>query len=229
MDKENHRVLVIEDEPKSAGYLHQGLTESGFLPTVVGDGDDGLAHAQSGTYAVVILDVGIPKRDGWAVMAELRRAGSHPPVLFLTACDAIDDRVRGLELGADDYLVKPFAFSELLARLRSLVRRGQGRSHELLTIADLTVDVSRQRVMRAGIRLELTTTEFLLLSFLLRHTGEPITRRMLAEQVWDMRYDSETNVVEVGIRRLRAKVDDPFPVKVIHTVRGIGYVCTDKP
>lgn len=222
------RLLIVEDEVKSAGFLRQGLTEAGFEVTTTDNGDDGLAQAKTGAFSVVILDVGIPKRDGWSVLAELRTAGSQTPVLFLTARDAIEDRVHGLELGADDYLVKPFAFSELLARIRTILRRGQQRTGDTLQMADLEIDVVRQRAVRAGRRLELTTTEFLLLSYLVRHAGEPLSRRLLAEQVWDMRHDSDTNVVDVGIRRLRAKVDDPFPVKLIHTVRGIGYVCTDK-
>lgn len=222
------RLLIVEDEIKSAGFLHQGLTEAGFEVTITDNGDDGLAQAKTGAFAVVILDVGIPKRDGWSVLSELRTAGVQTPVLFLTARDAIEDRVHGLELGADDYLVKPFAFSELLARVRTILRRGRQRTNEALQMADLEIDVVRQRAVRAGRRLELTSTELLLLSFLVRHAGEPLSRRLLAEQVWDMRHDSDTNVVDVGIRRLRAKVDDAFPVKLIHTVRGIGYVCTGK-
>ena len=222
------KILVVEDEPKSAGFLLQGLTEAGFSVSVADNGDDGLLLAQTGSFAVVILDVGIPKRDGWTVLSELRTTGAQTPVLFLTARDAIEDRVHGLELGADDYLVKPFAFSELLARIRTILRRGQSRTNEMILMADLELDLVRQRASRAGRRLELTSTEFLLLSFLIRHAGEPLSRRLIAEQVWDMRHDSDTNVVDVGIRRLRAKVDDPFPVKLIHTVRGIGYVCTDK-
>jgi len=223
------RILVVEDEPKSAAFLHQGLTESGFSVQVVDNGDAGLAEARTDGYAVVILDVGIPQRDGWSLMTDLRKIGIQTPVLFLTARDAIEDRVRGLELGADDYLVKPFAFSELLARIRSILRRGNNRGPTTVQVADLELDLMRQRATRGGRRLELTATEFLLLSFLVRHVGEPLSRRLLAEQVWDIHHDSDTNVVDVGVRRLRAKVDDPFPVKLIHTIRGIGYVCTDKP
>lgn len=220
-------ILVVEDEPKSAAFLYQGLTEAGFAVVVCADGNQGLVEARGGSHDVIVLDVGIPGRDGWSIMATLRDEGVLTPVLFLTAHDAIEDRVRGLELGADDYLVKPFAFSELLARVRAMLRRRQPRVAEAVRLADLELDLVRQRAVRAGQRLDLTATEFALLSFFVRHRGEVLSRKFLAEQVWDMQFESFTNVVDVGVRRLRAKVDDPFHVKLIQTVRGIGYLCAE--
>jgi two-component system copper resistance phosphate regulon response regulator CusR len=218
------KLLVVEDEPKTAAFLRKGLGEAGFVVDVASDGHDGLHLARGGGYDCVILDVLLPGRDGWSVLSELRRAGNTTPVLFLTAKDAVPDRVKGLELGADDYLVKPFAFSELLARVRTLLRRGPGRQPETVQVADLEIDLVRHKVTRAGKRLELTPKEFALLSLLARRTGEVLSRTLIAEQVWDMNFDAETNVVDVHIRRLRAKVDDPFETKLIHTVRGAGYV-----
>jgi two-component system copper resistance phosphate regulon response regulator CusR len=223
------KLLVVEDEPKTAAYLRKGLAENGFVVDVAGDGDDGLHAARAGGYDLVILDVLLPGRDGWSVLTELRRAGIATPVLFLTARDAVPDRVKGLELGADDYLVKPFAFSELLARVRTLLRRGPARQPELVTVADLEIDLVRHRASRAGRRLDLTPKEFALLSLLARRAGEVLSRTLIAEQVWDMNFDGGTNVVDVHVRRLRAKVDDPFPHKLIHTVRGAGYVLEDRP
>jgi two-component system copper resistance phosphate regulon response regulator CusR len=218
------KILVVEDEKKAAAYLRKGLAENGFVVDVAPDGEEGLHLARSGDYELVILDVMLPSRDGWSVLAELRRAGSQRPVLFLTAKDGLPDRVKGLNLGADDYLVKPFAFSELLARVRSILRRGPSRQSETLRRADLEIDLVRHRVARGGKKLDLTPKEFALLALLARRAGEVLSRTAIAEQVWDMNFDSDTNVVEVAIRRLRAKVDDAFPVKLIHTVRGVGYV-----
>ena len=218
------RVLIVEDETKTAAYLAKGLREHGFVADVARDGRDGLHMAQSETYDVAILDVMLPGRDGWSVLRDLRGSGSSLPVLFLTARDGVPDRVRGLELGADDYLVKPFAFSELLARIRTILRRGASRQPEELCVGDLDLDLVRRRVQRAGQKLELSPKEFALLSLLMRRTGEVLSRTLIAEQVWDMNFDSDTNVVDVHIRRLRAKVDDPFDHKLIHTVRGAGYV-----
>ncbi|HTI50785.1 MAG TPA: heavy metal response regulator transcription factor [Planctomycetaceae bacterium] len=222
------RILIVEDEPKTSAYLAKGLGEHGFVVDVADRGDSGLQLAQTIEFDLVVLDVMLPGLMGWSVLSALRQSGRQTPVLFLTARDAVDDRVKGLELGADDYLVKPFAFSELLARVRSILRRGPGRQLEVLRIADLEMDLSRSRVLRAGERLELTPREFGLLSLLVRRTGEVLSRTLIAEQVWDMNFDSDTNVVDVHIRRLRSKVDDPFEKKLIHTVRGKGYVVEDR-
>jgi two-component system copper resistance phosphate regulon response regulator CusR len=218
------KILVVEDEGKTAGYLRKGLTESGFIVDVAEEGEDGLYLAQTGDHDLVILDVMLPERDGWSVLAELRGSGKQTPVLLLTARDAVEDRVKGLQAGADDYLVKPFAFAELLARVRTLLRRSPIRQPETLRIADLEIDFSAHRAARAGRRLDLTPKEFSLLAFLARRRGEVMTRTVIAGQVWDMNFDSHTNLVDVHIRRLRAKVDDPFERKLIRTVRGVGYV-----
>ncbi|HTF55935.1 MAG TPA: heavy metal response regulator transcription factor [Planctomycetota bacterium] len=218
------KALIIEDEKKTAGYLKKGLAESGFATDVALAGEEGLHLARIGEYDIIILDVMLPERDGWSVLSELRRAGNATPVLFLTARDGVEDRVKGLKLGADDYLVKPFAFSELLARVHSILRRGPARGPEKVRVADLEIDLARRRVTRGGRRLDLTPKEFLLVSLLARRAGEVLSRATIAEQVWDMNFDSGTNVVDVHVRRLRSKVDEPFGTPIIHTVRGAGYV-----
>ncbi len=219
------RILVVEDEAKTGDYLKQGLVEAGFGVDLARDGLDGLHLGRSGDYDLAILDVMLPGCDGWHVLEGLRAAGKEMPVLFLTARDQVEDRVRGLELGADDYLVKPFAFAELLARVRTLLRRGaRGKEPEQLRAADLELDLLRRRVTRGGRRIDLTAKEFALLELLLRRRGEVLPRSLIASQVWDMNFDSDTNVIEVAMRRLRAKVDDAFEPKLIRTVRGMGYV-----
>jgi two-component system, OmpR family, copper resistance phosphate regulon response regulator CusR len=217
------RLLVIEDEPKTVAYLKKGLEESGFTVDTARTGVDGLHMALTDDYDLMVLDVMLPGLDGWRVVEQLR-ARKGTPVLFLSARDNLDDRIRGLELGGDDYLVKPFAFVELLARIRSLLRRGPVREAENLVVGDLEIEVLKRRVRRAGIRIELTPQEYSLLHLLARRRSEVLSRTQIASYVWDMNFDSDTNVVDVAVRRLRAKVDDPFPVKLIHTVRGVGYV-----
>jgi two-component system copper resistance phosphate regulon response regulator CusR len=221
------RILVVEDERKAGDYLKKGLSESGFTVDLARNGSDGQHLAGTEDYDLIILDVMLPGVDGWRMMEDLRKI-KDTPVLFLTARDAVEDRVRGLELGADDYLTKPFAFAELLARVRTLLRRGRQREQELIKIADLEIDVIRRRVSRGGVRIDLTVKEFALLHLLASRMGEVMSRSLIASQVWDMNFDSDTNVVEVAVRRLRAKVDDPFPRKLIHTIRGMGYVCEDR-
>jgi two-component system copper resistance phosphate regulon response regulator CusR len=219
------RILIVEDEAKTGDYLKQGLMEAGFVVDLIRDGQGGLHHALTEAVDLAILDVMLPGLDGWDILRGIRKSGKDIPVLFLTARDHVDDRVKGLELGADDYLVKPFAFSELLARVRTLLRRGtKTTGAEFLRVADLELDLLRRRVTRAGKRIDLTAKEFALLELLLRRQGEVLPRSLIASQVWDMNFDSDTNVIEVAMRRLRLKLDDPFEPKLIRTVRGMGYV-----
>jgi heavy metal response regulator len=220
------RILVIEDDPKLAGYLKKGLSQSGYVVDVAGDGIDGRHLAVEGEYDLVLLDVMLPGVDGFGVLTSLRKT-KHTPVLMLTARDKVEDRVRGLRDGADDYLVKPFSFSELLARVEALLRRSGAKAQPTATVlrlGDLELDLARRRARRDGQRLDLSAKEFSLLALLLGRHGEVLSRTVLAEQVWDVNFDSETNVIEVAIRRLRSKLDDPFPEKLLHTVRGMGYV-----
>ena len=219
------KILIIEDEPKTGEYLRQGLSEAGFVVDLAQNGIDGLHLAEQGDYELVILDVMLPGMDGWQILQTLRQRGLGMRAMFLTARDQVEDRVRGLELGADDYLVKPFSFAELLARVRTLLRRGPiGIENTKLQVADLALDLLRRRVSRAGKRIDLTAKEFALLELLMRRQGEVLPRSLIASQVWDINFDSDTNVIEVAIRRLRLKIDDGQAVKLIQTVRGMGYV-----
>ena len=217
------RILVVEDEVKTADYLRKGLGESGYRVEVALNGLDGQHLVQESEFDLIILDVMLPGLDGWQLLQIIRRK-SQTPVLFLTARDAIEDRVKGLELGADDYLIKPFSYAELLARVRTLLRRAPPREVEQFQVADLHLDLLKRRVTRSGERLTLTNKEFALLHLLLSREGEVLSRALIASHVWQMNFDSDTNVVDVAIRRLRAKVDDPYPIKLIHTVRGMGYM-----
>ena len=218
------RILVVEDEKKTAAFLAKGLREADFAVDVAVNGEAGLAQARASKFDLLIVDIMLPYKDGWEVVAELRRDGVRTPILFLTARDSVRDRVKGLELGADDYLVKPFAFTELLARVRSILRRSPQREAERLRIADLEIDMQRHKATRSGVPLNLTPKEFLLLAYLVRSAGEVVSRAEIAEQVWDIGFKTDTNVVDVVVRRLRAKVDDPFKTKLIDTIRGVGYV-----
>jgi len=224
------KLLIVEDEVKTGEYLKQGLNEAGFIVDLINNGLDGYHQAMTEPYDLLILDVMLPDIDGWRILQSLREANKQVPVLFLTARDSIDDRVKGLELGADDYMLKPFAFAELLARVRTLMRRGVSPAANLiLTIADLELDLARHSASRAGQRIHLTTKEFSLLELLIRHQGEVLPRSLIASQVWDMNFDSDTNVIDVAIRRLRGKIDDSFELKLIHTVRGMGYMIDIQP
>jgi two-component system copper resistance phosphate regulon response regulator CusR len=228
------RLLVVEDETKLAQYLHKGLGENGYVVDVARDGIEGRRLATGGDYDLVLLDLMLPGVDGYGVLAALRAQARYTPVLMLTARDKVEDRVRGLEQGADDYLVKPFAFSELLARVAALLRRGPAQNAggaqaaTQLRLGDLELDLVARKATRLQQRLDLTAKEFNLLALLLRRRGQILSRTTLAEQVWDMNFDSDTNVVEVAVRRLRAKLDDPFDTKLLHTVRGMGYVLEER-
>ena len=219
------RILVVEDEPKAGDYLRNGLIESGYVVDLARNGADGLHLALEMQYDAIVLDVMMPEMDGWQVLQKLRQH-ADTPVLFLTARGELDDRLKGLDLGADDYLVKPFSFAELLARLRTLLRRGPIRQDELLQVGDLQIDVLKRKITRGDARIVLTNKEFALLQFFVSHQGQVLSRSLIASRVWDMNFDSDTNVVDVAVRRLRQKIDDPFDApKLIHTVRGVGYRC----
>ncbi|CAB3792257.1 Transcriptional activator protein CzcR [Paraburkholderia caffeinitolerans] len=221
------RILIVEDELKTGKYLQKGLSEAGYVVDWVADGVSGLHRASTEDYDLIVLDVMLPGRDGWSVIEALRRERSTP-VLFLTARDDVGDRVKGLELGADDYMAKPFDFVELLARVRSILRRGQPREATTLSVADLHLDLTRRKATRQGKTILLTSKEFSLLWLLMRRAGEILPRATIASQVWDMNFNSDTNVVDAAIRRLRVKIDDPYETRLIHTVRGMGYVLEER-
>lgn len=217
------RLLVVEDEKRIAGFLSRGLESAGYAVDVAGDGKSAIEHVQGTDYDLIILDLMLPDTDGLKVLERIRNRKASPPVLILSARGGVDDRVKGLEVGADDYLTKPFAFVELLARVRALLRRGQPLP-ERLQVGDLVLDCIRRRVSRAGETIDLAPKEFSILEYLMRNRGRPLSRTMIVEHVWDMDYDGLTNIVDVYIRHLRSKIDDRFPLKLIHTVRGIGYM-----
>jgi len=225
----NMKILLIEDEASAAAYLKQGLTESGFTAEIATNGSDGLHAAMNGDHDLVVLDVMLPGIDGFAVLSALRTS-KQTPVLMLTARSKVDDKVKGFDLGADDYLVKPFQFPELLARIRALLKRGtKVATDDVLRIADLEIDSVKHRATRAGQRIDLSAKEFALLVLFMRRNGEVLSRTQIASLVWDINFDSDTNVVDVAVRRLRIKIDDPFETKLIHTVRGVGYVFEHRP
>jgi two-component system copper resistance phosphate regulon response regulator CusR len=217
------RILVVEDEKRIADFLSRGLESGGYTVDVAGDGTTALEMVHATEYDLVILDLGLPDMDGMAVLKKIRTRKTSPPVLILSARDAVDDRVKGLETGADDYLVKPFAYVELLARVRVLLRRGQP-TPERLQVGDLSLDCIRRKVTRGGENVELAPKEFSILEYLMRNRGRPLSRTMIVEHVWDMDYDGLTNIVDVYIRHLRSKIDEKWPDKMIQTVRGIGYM-----
>ncbi|EKP0304737.1 heavy metal response regulator transcription factor [Aeromonas veronii] len=225
-------ILVVEDEPKIGEYLKKGLTESGYIVTLAANGIDGRFYALSHEFDLIILDIMLPGINGWQLLDEIRRVNIQVPVMFLTAKDGVGDRVKGLESGADDYLSKPFAFTELLARIKNLLRRSKDNHiEEVISVSDLTINIKSRIVKRSGKKLHLTPKEYLLLELLARRQGEVLPRSLIASLVWDMNFDSDTNVIDVAIRRLRAKVDDDYQIKLIHTIRGMGYklegICDD--
>lgn len=222
------RILVVEDEAKTLAFIEKGLKENGYSVDCEQSGENGLHLALTEPYSLIILDVMLPGMNGWKIMQEIKNKNLQVPVLFLTARDSVDDRVKGLEMGADDYLTKPFAFSELLARVRTVLRRGIVPASNQIRVADLEIDLLKQRAARSGKFLDLTAKEFMLLTLLAQKSGEVLSRTIISEQVWDINFDSDSNVVDVHIRRLRAKVDDPFELKLIHTMRGRGYVLEDR-
>lgn len=222
------KILIIEDEVKTGEYLLKGLTEAGFVCEHAFDGVDGLYKATSEHFDLIVLDVMLPNLNGWQVLKTLRSSNISIPVIMLTAKDQVEDRVRGLELGADDYLVKPFAFVELLARIRNALRKlAPAKSTTTLTVANLTLDLMKRKVTRDGNVISLTAKEFALLELFMQRPGEVMSRSQIASSVWDMNFDSDTNVIDVAVKRLRAKVDSGYSTKLIHTVRGMGYLLDD--
>lgn len=224
------KLLIVEDNQKMADYLKQGLTESGYIVDLLNNGVDGLHHALTEDYDLIILDIMLPKLDGLTILNTIRQAGKQIPILLLSARDQVSDRVKGLEMGADDYLVKPFDFTELLARIRTLLRRSSSNiaDADTIQVANLTLDIKRRYVMRGDLRIDLTAKEFGLLELFMRRQGEVLSRSLIASQVWDMNFDSDTNVIDVAMRRLRSKIDDNYDNKLIHTIRGMGYLLEDK-
>ncbi|MHC1763499.1 MAG: response regulator transcription factor [Verrucomicrobiia bacterium] len=219
------RILVVEDDRKIASFIVKGLRQSGFAVDHCADGDAGLLLARSTEYDAAVIDIMLPKLDGLSLVQQLRKDGGQIPVIFLSAKAAVDDRVKGLQAGGDDYLTKPFAFSELLARVQALIRRAtQSTEPTRLIVGDLTLDLLTREVTRAGQKIELQTREFSLLEYLMRHAGRVVTKTMILEHVWDYSFDPQTNVVDVLVHRLRSKVDKDFPKKMISTLRGVGYV-----
>lgn len=222
------RALLVEDDRRIAGFIEKGLREASYTVESAGDGETGLRLALSGEYDVVVLDLMLPGRDGFSVLRTLRERDIRTPVVCLTARDGVDDRVRGLDLGADDYLAKPFSFAELLARLRAVLRRGAALAHNTIVVGDLVIDLVGRRVERSGRRIELSAREFALLECLGRSADQVLSRTMLLERVWDMHQEPLTNVVDVHINRLRRKVDHGFARPLIHTIRGVGYVLREE-
>lgn len=218
------RLLIVEDEENTLKYLHKGFDSHGFIVVTANNGEDGLFIAETHQFDLIILDIMLPKLNGWEIIKRLRMAGRDMPIICLTAKDTVDDRVQGLEYGADDYLIKPFAFTELLARVKALMRRGQNEYKAKVNIADLEIDLIARKVIRANSNIKLTSKEFNLLVLLAKRQGQVLSRTIIMEQVWDINFDTDTNVVDVAIRRLRNKVDKSFAKPLIHTIRGVGYM-----
>lgn len=223
------KLLIIEDEPKTGSYLKKGFTESGYIVDLSSDGVDGLYMATSNHYDLIILDIMLPKLNGWQVLQTMRSSQLDTPIIMLSAKDQVEDRVKGLELGANDYVVKPFAFVELLARVKNVLRQQGGTSNKETTLvaSDLSIDLLKRVVQRGSDTISVTAKEFSLLELFLRKRGEVLSRSLIASMVWDMNFDSDTNVIDAAVKRLRAKIDKPYEVKLIHTVRGMGYKLDD--
>lgn len=221
------RVLIVEDNATTANYLSKALKENYFIPDVAMDGQEGLYLASTNTYELIILDIMLPLIDGWTLIQKIRQLNIKTHILCLSAKDTVDDRVKGLELGADDYLIKPFAFTELLARIRNLLRRNQPQAVEQFTVADLNIDILKHKVMRDGKQILLSAKEFMLLLLFAKRKGEVLSRTFIAEQVWDINFDSDTNAIDVAIKRLRSKLECSDK-KLIHAVRGVGYVLEER-